>query len=65
MTDTELIPIVDHLRVNLTLHEPHLKMIRDLYRQVLHVSDDLAMPDDPDENAITEVARQLNLRVDT
>ena len=65
MVDTTLTPVMDYLRMDGTVNEDHLVMVRQQYRQELHVSDDHPMPEDPDETALAQAARQLNLRLTT
>ena len=65
MADTAVTPVVDYLRMDGEVDEDHLVMVRHRYRQVLRLSDDLPMPDDPDETALGDVALQLNLRLTT
>lgn len=65
MSHTKLISVRDYLRLaNSTVHEEHLRTIRDLYRKVLQLSDDDPLPKYPDDRAIIEIARQCNLRID-
>jgi len=66
MSSTKLISVLDYLRAtDLTVDEELLITIRNCYRQVLKLKADVAIPEDPDEKAIAEVARQLNLAIDT
>jgi hypothetical protein len=66
MTGTQAKSVVDYLRLkDSKVHEEHLTTVRDHYRQALKLSNDDALPEDTNEEVITEVARQLNLRIDT
>ncbi|CAF2983559.1 unnamed protein product [Rotaria sp. Silwood2] len=66
MNDIRLISVVDYLRLSKSnVHEEHLTKIRDIYRSVLHLSADTPVPQNPNEEAIKEVARQLGLSTDT
>ncbi len=61
MTSQRQISVVDYLRSGSSFHEPHFIKIRNLYQQFTGASD----LEDVDESAITKVAHQLNLSVDT
>lgn len=66
MSNTGLTSVVDYLRLpNSSVHKEHLTMIRDCYQRTLHLSDDIPLPEDPNDEAIREVARQLDLSIDT
>jgi hypothetical protein len=66
MSGTQSNSVIDYLRsTDSNVHEEHLNNIRDHYRQVLRLSVDVVLPEDPDEDAITAVAGKLNLRIDT
>jgi hypothetical protein len=66
MSKTQSNLVVDYLRLtDSTVDKEHLKAIRNHYRQVLQLPTDVVLPEDPDEDAITKVARLLNLQFDT
>ncbi len=66
MAERQFQSVIDYLRLTgSTVHEEHLTTIRDRYRQVLQLAADVPLPDEFKEDKIAEVARQLNLQIDT
>ena len=66
MSENQPKSVVDYLRLpDSTPDEEHVKEIRDRYRQVLQLPANAAPPEDLNEEAIVQVARQLNLQAET
>lgn len=66
MSKSRLMPVTDYLReTGSIVNKENLLAIRNCYREVLKLSSDADLPDDPKEDAIIEVGRRLNVRVDT
>ena len=65
MSENQAILVADYLRrAGLNVDETRVKEIRDRYRQVLQLTHDADLPENVNEEAMQQVAQQLNLRIE-
>lgn len=66
MNENQAKSVVNYLRrADSNVDETHVKEIHHRYRRVLELAVDAVLPEDVNEEALTQVAQQLNLRIDT